>query len=623
VVVAAGGSVALATTSSDGSSPVTARIGTGNVTQTVTGSGTVAASSKTSVSFPTNGTVAKVSVKTGQAVTKGQVLAQLDTTSLQSSVDSANATLATAEQKLQADESGQTSTSGSGSSSGTGGATSLTADTDTTDALSTESTDATPVSTTSVTPAAKTTTGTAKTPSTGSASSSTLTKLVAQIQAAQKQLIAAQQAVDKDQTDVDDAQKTVDADIVKNAQLRDVEKTACDADVTAGTPESAACTSARADYETFADTLSADMTILDKAITAQDAAIKTLDTSISSLDKLLGQLSSAAAGSGSGTGGSGSGTGSGSGGTGSGSTGSGSGGTGSGGTGSGGTGSGSGTGSSGSGSSGRTGSSGGSGSSSTGSGTAGSGSGSSGSASTTTASASQLAADQAAIDAAEAQITLAEQNLAAATLKSPLTGTIASVGLTAGSGSSGKTVTILGTGNQVVSIAVTLSQIDQVKKGQAVAIAVDGRTDVLKGTVSNIGLLSTTSGSLTTFPVTITLASGSPAIHDGVGADVTITTGSATGVLLVPNSAITTVGTRHAVTVVKGGKTQTVSVTLGLVGTDSSQVKSGLTAGEEVQLADPKQDLPSSTTSSSTTNRFGGGTFTGGGNFGTFRVGGN
>jgi hypothetical protein len=64
--------------------------------------------------------------------------------------------------------------------------------------------------------------------------------------------------------------------------------------------------------------------------------------------------------------------------------------------------------------------------------------------------------------------------------------------------------------------------------------------------------------------------------------------------------------------VVSKGKSQTVSVTLGLVGATSTQVKSGLTAGEKVELADPNTKLPSSTTSSSTT-RFGGGAFPAGG----------
>jgi HAMP domain-containing protein len=58
-------------------------------------------------------------------------------------------------------------------------------------------------------------------------------------------------------------------------------------------------------------------------------------------------------------------------------------------------------------------------------------------------------------------------------------------------------------------------------------------------TVSSISLLSSTSGSSTTFPVTVALAAGSPNRPVGTGAGVTITTATATDVPTVPNPAIT------------------------------------------------------------------------------------
>jgi hypothetical protein len=202
---------------------------------------------------------------------------------------------------------------------------------------------------------------------------------------------------------------------------------------------------------------------------------------------------------------------------------------------------------------------------------------------------------------------VAKQGLAAATLKSPIPGTVAAVGFTADSSSSGSSVTILGTGGQVVNINVPLSEISQLKTGQPASVQADGVTTPVHGTVSYIGLLSSTSGSLTTFPVVIALNEGSPALHDGVGADVTVTTGSAANAVLVPNSAITTIGTRHVVTVVANGKSQVTAVTVGLAGTDVSQVTAGLKVGQAVELANPGTALPSSATSSSTITRFPGG----------------
>ena len=99
-VVGTGGGVAIAATGQSDSPLLLADVSTGSVTQTVEASGTVAASSSTTASFATNGTVATVGVAMGQTVAKGQTLATLSTTSLQSTVDSANASVASAEQRL-------------------------------------------------------------------------------------------------------------------------------------------------------------------------------------------------------------------------------------------------------------------------------------------------------------------------------------------------------------------------------------------------------------------------------------------------------------------------------------------------------------------------------------------
>jgi HlyD family secretion protein len=228
-----------------------------------------------------------------------------------------------------------------------------------------------------------------------------------------------------------------------------------------------------------------------------------------------------------------------------------------------------------------------------------------------------LAADQASIDSLTAQLAAAKQNRAAATLTSPSTGTVAAVGLRAGSSSSGASITIVGNGVEGVQTSVALGQIDSVKVGQPVTVAADGQSASLHGTVESIGLLSTTSGSKTTFPVTVRLAANSPAIYDGSGADVIITTGSATNATAVPTSAIHTgAGGTYTVTVVNGSKQSTARVSIGLSGADLTQITSGLKAGQSVLLADPSQPLPGSANSgTTTTGRFGGGAGGAGGGF--------
>jgi HlyD family secretion protein len=209
-----------------------------------------------------------------------------------------------------------------------------------------------------------------------------------------------------------------------------------------------------------------------------------------------------------------------------------------------------------------------------------------------------------------AQLTEAKQNLAAATLTSPAAGTVAAIAFTPGASSSGGSITIVGTGIEGVQTSVPLGQIDSVKIGQQVTVAADGQSTSLHGTVASIGLLSTTSGSKTTFPVTVRLDSSTPSLYDGSGADVIITTGSASNVTTVPTSALHTgPGGTYTVVVANGSKQSTVRVTIGVAGTDLTQIKSGLTAGQKVVLADLSQPLPGSASSSTTTTtgRAGGG----------------
>jgi multidrug efflux pump subunit AcrA (membrane-fusion protein) len=97
----------------------------------------------------------------------------------------------------------------------------------------------------------------------------------------------------------------------------------------------------------------------------------------------------------------------------------------------------------------------------------------------------------------------------------------------------------------------------------------------------------------------VRLTAGSPHTFDGSGADAVITTGTARNVVTVPNSAIrSTAGGTHTVTVMKDGKPTTVRVTLGVAGSDVTQVTSGLRAGQQVVLAELSQPLPGSATSS-------------------------
>jgi hypothetical protein len=79
--------------------------------------------------------------------------------------------------------------------------------------------------------------------------------------------------------------------------------------------------------------------------------------------------------------------------------------------------------------------------------------------------------------------------------------------------------------------------------------------------------------------------------------------GTAFNVLAVPNSALTPLGNGQALALtLKNGVATRALVKTGYAGTLATQVTSGLTAGQQVVLADLSTALPTNTTSS---RRFG------------------
>jgi RND family efflux transporter MFP subunit len=79
----------------------TTTVKNGSITNSITGSGTLAASSETSLNFPMDGTVATLNVKVGDEVKKGDVLAVMtELSDLQAAVNTAQQNLVTAQNTL-------------------------------------------------------------------------------------------------------------------------------------------------------------------------------------------------------------------------------------------------------------------------------------------------------------------------------------------------------------------------------------------------------------------------------------------------------------------------------------------------------------------------------------------
>jgi len=101
-----------------------------------------------------------------------------------------------------------------------------------------------------------------------------------------------------------------------------------------------------------------------------------------------------------------------------------------------------------------------------------------------------------------------------------------------------------------------------------------------------------------------------PALASGARAEVSLLVGTANNVLTVPNSALTPLGNGQALAMTfKNGVATRAVVKTGYAGTLATQVASGLTAGQQVVLADLSTALPTNTTNA---RRFGVGGAAGG-----------
>lgn len=227
----------------------------------------------------------------------------------------------------------------------------------------------------------------------------------------------------------------------------------------------------------------------------------------------------------------------------------------------------------------------------------------------------QITADQAAVTAAAAEVAVAQQNLAAATIHSPIAGTVAAVAIQPGdpvsANSSTATIEVIGAGPHVVTVSVDVTKIPSIKAGQPATVLPDGGTGTVPATVTSVGVAPSTTGG-TAYPVTLSFT-GSPAgVRDGIGAAVAITTARAENALAVPTTAVTRTAAGDFVTVLADGKTRRTPAQVGAVGTDYTQITQGISAGATVVLADLDEVVPSSSTSTRFGSRAGGFTRPGG-----------
>jgi HlyD family secretion protein len=238
---------------------------------------------------------------------------------------------------------------------------------------------------------------------------------------------------------------------------------------------------------------------------------------------------------------------------------------------------------------------------------------SSSSSSSTSTSARAIASAKADVLEAQQAVDAAELDVANAELVAPIDGTVGAMTLAKGDSASSASVTIVGEGTATVSIEVPLTTRKLLSQGMAAEVTPAGSSEVLEGKVSTISTLETDgiSGDSPTYTTTVVVSDPDQRLKAGAKASVAIVTGTATGVITVPASAVTPTaagkGTVQVVDTEASDTASTVEVTTGTVGGGRVEIASGVEVGQLVVLSDRTIDISTLTSSSSSSNRFGGG----------------
>ncbi len=198
----------------------------------------------------------------------------------------------------------------------------------------------------------------------------------------------------------------------------------------------------------------------------------------------------------------------------------------------------------------------------------------------------------------QAKLSLAEvrDSLSDLTLRAPVAGTLTAINSTVGSSTRGSTdddsgngdtfATIADMSSWVVDCAFSEADVAKVKEGDEVEITFGSvPNETFTGRVRKIDLSATTSENVTTYGVEVDVLNAPSELRDGASSSVTVTTASASDVLAVPTSAVTTDAQGEStVKLVKDGKGTSRTVQIGIKGDTYTEITSGLRAGDEVEL---------------------------------------
>lgn len=185
-----------------------------------------------------------------------------------------------------------------------------------------------------------------------------------------------------------------------------------------------------------------------------------------------------------------------------------------------------------------------------------------------------------------ASVALAEQALAKTTVTAPFAGTL--VDWTVAEGDLLAPGTPLGTFQDLKDLRLRLPvdelDLPRMRAGGPVAITFDAYPEApVDGTIAEISRSSVAgAGNVQVFPVKVRFANPDGRIKPGMSADAEVLVRALKQVLTIPVGAARRVGDKTQVTVIRGGKPQTIEVTPGINTLEHLEITAGLAAGDQV-----------------------------------------
>lgn len=201
----------------------------------------------------------------------------------------------------------------------------------------------------------------------------------------------------------------------------------------------------------------------------------------------------------------------------------------------------------------------------------------------------QIAAAEAEVEQARISLEDAQETLAESTLTAPFDGVVTAVNFNEGEFATGEAVKLID--DELLEVVLEVDEIDigAMTVGQPATMRLETWPDIeLESKISKIVPRAKNSlgSGLVVYEVHLPLQDIDLPVRTGMTADANLITAEITDVLLVPNQAIDVDRTNgsYSVMLVAGDSVQQVPVMIGLRDNQFTQIKSGLSAGDELAV---------------------------------------